>query len=169
MEYDRFHPLFLCVSPVKEFFTDQESVDDHPLTLTSVATIEILAKWERAGIPIASHEVQYDHETNIQVACLLLVFLPILEQAVQRTPSLAHGYDMLADFCHKRTPSEPSASVLRADMVRCHLSSCSKTDRLQQCSRCNVAYYCCAKHQKQHWTMHREFCKTIRSTRAGTS
>ena len=36
---------------------------------------------------------------------------------------------------------------------------CGKLASLR-CSRCGGAYYCCAQHQKIHWKIHKEMCKT---------
>lgn len=76
-------------------------MDDHPLTLASVATIEILVKWTRWGIPIA--ELEYDNGQTM--ADMLAEGLDTLQRAVERTPTISHGYDLLADLAlMRRTP-----------------------------------------------------------------
>lgn len=45
---------------------------------------------------------------------------------------------------------------------RCGLPSCGlRGDRLQKCTRCKSACYCCKAHQVEHWPQHRPECKRI--------
>ena len=32
---------------------------------------------------------------------------------------------------------------------------------LEQCTRCNVAYYCGKDHQVEHWSVHKKHCKRL--------
>ena len=45
----------------------------------------------------------------------------------------------------------------------CALPSCSKTEKtvkeFAHCSGCRSVVYCCAEHQRLHWTMHKKACR----------
>jgi len=37
---------------------------------------------------------------------------------------------------------------------------CGKKSTLR-CSRCQLVYYCCGQHQKEHWKVHKKECKKV--------
>ena len=155
MDYDQVHAFFVWVCPVKESFC--EAVDNYPLTLAVVATLEILAKWERFGISIS--EVSWNDDCSL--VSQLLERCDILQQAVQRIPTLSHGHDLLLDLANKRTTRITSNSVFK-DVWRCHGPDCCNTN-VSTCSGCKSAFNCGAEHQKQDWKTHKAFCKAVRA------
>ena len=154
--------MFVCVSPVRQYFVEPKLVHDHPIRLACVATIEILTKWKDFGIPM-SHLKEVPAKE-----------LGILQRATAQTPSLSHGCELLSGLAHnKKRNTMTFTSVFRDDMTRCHWKHCPKTGpRLKACSGCtvgkhSVAFYCSAAHQKQHWKTHKPFCKAARSACQG--
>jgi hypothetical protein len=171
MDYTLQHALFLCVCPVKQCFAvEPQLVDDHPLTLATVATIQVLVKWQECfGISISKLKYNDEHDFGSQ----FVKRSEYLQQAIaqERIPSLAFGYDLLMNHLAKSQESSnentitssKSNSVFCRNVVRCHESSCLKMNQLSECSGCHVALYCCSEHQKDQWKAHRSFCKAVRA------
>ena len=43
----------------------------------------------------------------------------------------------------------------------CGLKKSATTSKLKKCSVCYSTHYCCREHQKEHWRVHKAFCREI--------
>lgn len=156
-DYFQHRALFMWSSPVRNCFAVPLLLDDHPLSLAIVATVELLTRWKRFLPMTDMRETSF--VTKQETVRLILL---------RRDRSLHHGSTLYSDLVLGTKTTKPYTSVFRNDVARCHFEACPETGaQLKACSGCTVkhqaiAWYCCAEHQRQHWPAHKPFCRLVK-------
>lgn len=108
-------------------------------------------------------------------------YLPHLRRLVKRVPEIAYALPLAEAIAEGRRPpllDEGQGALLRFSLhagMTCALPTCARTTRVaadggdgagtgEPLNRCaggckGLARYCCKEHQREHWPVHKHFCK----------
>ena len=149
------------------------ALESNPLSFTAGVFVEILARWQRLGVPCNTQLIPQSDSTGeldpCTVAESLKEYLPKWKALAEAVPALAPISSLWKALASSRTPKV--GGVIRKSLqkisMRCALPSCiltrSFTDGgpLKLCSgSCQgLARYCGAVHQREHHKQHSIFCR----------
>jgi hypothetical protein len=144
-----------------------------PMSFAVAGGLEILAWWATHGVDLSEGMIETnDSSPAISVPGALGEYQERIGRLAERTPRLAFINMITDDIFKGRKPPHPTRkdSLLYGPLIyadrRCGLVSCRKLEAVRggELMRCSggcggLEHYCCKEHQKDHWDLHKRFCK----------
>jgi hypothetical protein len=142
-----------------------------PMSFAVAGGLEILAWWATHGVDLTKGLIP-TNDVPITAPEALEEYQERIGQLAERTPRLAFINKIVEDIVQGRNPPHPTRkeSLLYGPLIyanrRCGLASCRKLEAVRggELMRCSggcggLEHYCCKEHQKEHWDLHKSFCK----------
>jgi hypothetical protein len=143
-----------------------------PMSFAVAGGLEILAWWATHGVDLSKGLIPTNDAHPISAPEALEEYQERIGRLSKRTPRLAFIDKIVQDIVQRRKPPHPTRkdSLLYGPLIyatrRCGLASCRKLEavlggELMRCSGgCGgLEHYCCKEHQKEHWDLHKRFCR----------
>jgi hypothetical protein len=143
-----------------------------PMSFAVAGGLEILAWWATHGVDLSEGMIDTHDSSPISVPEALEEYQERIGRLAERTPRLAFMNKITDDIVKGRKPPHPTRkeSLLYGPLIyanrRCGLVSCRKLEAVRggELMRCSggcggLEHYCCKEHQKEHWGLHKRFCK----------
>ena len=144
---------------------------DHPLSWTIAATFELLGKWAACGIPVGTARLDSKVGRGPFSTCLKKYIArldTLAPQARQIAIPLATALATQTRPLPTSTTLQQESSFLKSPLIRlaircefCGTTEAAADSTIRMCGGgCRgLAQYCCEKHQKEHWPLHKVWCK----------
>jgi hypothetical protein len=146
---------------------------ERPMSFAVAAGLEILAWWATHGVDLSKGSIPTDGSGPISALEALAEYQDRIGQLAKRVPRLGFINKITDELSKGRKPPLPTReeSLLYGPLIyanrRCGLASCRKLEGVRggELMRCSggcggLEHYCCKEHQKEHWGVHKVFCKT---------
>jgi hypothetical protein len=143
-----------------------------PMSFAVAGALEILAWWATHGVDLSEGTIDTHDSSPISVPEALAEYQEQIGQLAERVPRLGFINKITNDISKGRKPPHPTRkdSLLYGPLIyatrRCGLASCRKLEAVRggELMRCSggcggLEHYCCKEHQKEHWDLHKRFCK----------
>jgi hypothetical protein len=142
-----------------------------PMSFAVASGLEILAWWATHGVDLSKGIIP-TNDDPISAPEALAEYQDRIGQLAKRVPRLGFIDKITNDIVEGRKPPHPTRkeSLLYGPLIyanrRCGLASCRKLEAVRggELMRCSggcggLEHYCCKEHQKEHWALHKLFCK----------
>lgn len=137
---------------------------EKPLSWALAASVEVLGRWEVRGISMEKQV--FEEEGSAESVRSLLVDIKNVCRAMGSDKARLVTERIIAKLEAGETPELPAMneSILRQPLERmrrrCALCGSEGGSKYQCAGDCNgLACYCSKEHQREHWKVHKVFCK----------
>jgi len=152
----------------------KEILSSHPKSFACIAAIEVLGWWSFNGVDLkVPSPTAYGPPLDLPGA--IKEYEDNIRHLIRRTPEFDYIEPIITAIIDSRKPPKPhqTRSLLYGPLCnfhrRCGVSSCRKTEVVARCTGgCGgLEYYCSKEHQKEHWKIHKHFCRKQSLARNG--